>query len=204
MMSAPRRLVLASASTGRLRVLRAAGLDPEVVVSAVDEVAEPGVASRDLCLRLAEAKAAAVASRVPDAVVIGCDSVLELEGVALGKPGDAAEAASRWRRMAGRTGALLTGHCVLDTMNGRGASAVAATTVRFGTPDPVELAAYVASGEPVQMAGAFTVDGLGGWFVESVDGDPSNVVGVSLPLLRQLLADLGIRVTDLWRSPTLP
>jgi septum formation protein len=199
MTSPPRRLVLASASTGRLSTLRAAGLDPEVIVSGVDEAGILAAAPADLCLRLAEAKAAAVAPRAPGAIVIGCDSVLELDGQALGKPADAAEALRRWRRMAGRSGTLLTGHCLLDGSSGRGVSAVAATVVRFGTPTEDELAAYVATGEPVEVAGAFTLDSLGGWFVDGVDGDPSNVVGISLPLVRRLLAELGVQVTDLWQ-----
>lgn len=200
-MSLPRRLVLASASTGRLGVLRSAGLDPEVIVSGVDEGAITASSPRALCLRIAEAKAAAVAGRVPDALVIGCDSMLELDGEALGKPSSVDEAVRRWRQMAGRSGTLLTGHCVLDAAAGRGLSAVAATVVRFGRPDEAELVAYVASGEPLQVAGAFTLDALGGWFVDGVDGDPSNVVGISLPLVRRMLGDLGVRVTDLWRLP---
>jgi septum formation protein len=100
--------------------------------------------------------------------------------------------------MSGRTGTLVTGHCVIDAATGQQAAAVAATTVRFGTPSEEELAAYVASGEPLAVAGAFTLDGRGGWFVEGIDGDHGNVLGVSLPLLRRLLADLGVAVTSLW------
>ena len=100
--------------------------------------------------------------------------------------------------MSGRTGTLVTGHCVIDAATGRRAAAVAATTVRFGTPSPEEIAAYVASGEPLAVAGAFTLDGRGGWFVDGIDGDHGTVLGVSLPLLRRLLADLGISLTSLW------
>ena len=110
----------------------------------------------------------------------------------------AAEAAARWREMSGRTGTLVTGHCVIDAATGQRAAAVAATTVRFGTPSEDEIAAYVASGEPLAVAGAFTLDGRGGWFVDGIDGDHGNVLGVSLPLLRRLLADLGFGVTELW------
>jgi septum formation protein len=198
MIRSARRLVLASASTGRLRTLRSAGLNPEVIVSDVDETAVAAATPRERCLRLAEAKAATVAARAPDALVIGCDSVLELDGQAYGKPADAADATRRWARMAGRSGTLLTGHCLLDAVTGGGASAVASTVVRFGTPTDDEVAAYVASGEPVRVAGAFTLDGLGGWFVAGVVGNPSNVVGISLPLVREMLAELGWRVTDLW------
>jgi septum formation protein len=192
--------VLASASTGRLRTLRSAGIDPEVIVSGVDETMVTAATPSELGLRLAEAKAAEVARRAPDAIVIGCDSVLELDGRPLGKPQDAADAVRRWQQMAGRSGRLLTGHCLLDALASRGVSAVAATVVRFGSPTDDEVVAYVATGEPVRVAGAFTLDGFGGWFVEGVVGDPSNVVGISLPLVRRMLAELGVRVTDLWRA----
>jgi len=130
--------------------------------------------------------------------VIGCDSLLDLDGRALGKPASGAEAAARWREMAGRTGTLVTGHCVINAATGQQAAAVAATAVRFGTPSEREIAAYVASGEPLAVAGAFTLDGRGGWFVDGIDGDHGNVLGISLPLLRRLLADLGFGVTELW------
>jgi septum formation protein len=195
------RVVLASASPARLRTLRAAGLDPEVVVSGVDESGVDG-APASVAQELARRKAAAVAvlPGSAGAVVIGCDSVLDLDGVALGKPEDAAEARDRWRVLRGRSGVLLTGHCVIDTASGRTAEGVAATTVRFGSPDDVEIERYIGSGEPLEVAGAFTIDGLGGWFVDGIDGDAANVIGISLPLLRTLLADTGHRVTTLWRD----
>lgn len=185
------RLVLASASPARLRLLRDAGFDPEVIVSGVPE-------DVDDVEELAVRKATAVAARVTDALVIGCDSMLLLNGVLAGKPRDAAEATERWRVMRGTTGALLTGHCVVDTTSGRRVSATAETAVRFGTPSDAEIDAYVATGEPLRVAGAFTIDGRGAAFVESIDGDHGNVVGLSLPLLRRLLADLGHSVVDLW------
>jgi septum formation protein len=202
-------LVLASASPARLSVLRAAGLDPVVEVSAVDEDAllagladaSPAAAVTALAGAKATAVARRVADRLPDAVVVGCDSMLHVGGALVGKPHDAATALERWRAMAGGTGELLTGHAVLRMVDGeidRVAEGHAATTVRFGRPDPAELEAYVASGEPLAVAGAFTLDGLGGWFVDGVDGDPSNVIGISLPLTRRLLAGVGVRVTDLW------
>jgi nucleoside triphosphate pyrophosphatase len=195
-------IVLASASPARLAVLRAAGLAPEVMVSGVDESAFGAATPAELAGQLAQAKAAAVAASLPGrlagALVIGCDSLLDLDGRALGKPSSAAEAAARWREMSGRSGTLVTGHCVISAATGQRAAAVAATTVRFGTPSEREIAAYVASGEPLAVAGAFTLDGWGGWFVDGIDGDHGNVLGISLPLLRRLLADLGFGVTELW------
>ncbi|HEY2265491.1 MAG TPA: nucleoside triphosphate pyrophosphatase [Streptosporangiaceae bacterium] len=195
-------IVLASASPARLGVLRAAGLEPEVMVSGVDETAFSAATPAGLAGQLAEAKAAAVAASLPGrlagALVIGCDSLLDLDGRPLGKPASAAEAAARWREMSGRSGTLVTGHCVINAATGQRAAAVAATTVRFGTPSEPEIDAYVASGEPLAVAGAFTLDGRGGWFVNGIDGDHGNVLGISLPLLRRLLADLGFGVTELW------
>jgi nucleoside triphosphate pyrophosphatase len=198
------RVVLASASPARLRTLRAAGLEPEVVVSGVDESTVTADRVSDLAGRLAMLKAEAVATRLaPDprpTVVIGCDSLLELDGAAYGKPDSAAEAEARWRRMRGGSGVLHTGHHVLLRRDGaeQGRSAVASTTVHFADLSDAEIAAYVATGEPLQVAGAFTVDGLGGPFVTRIEGDFHNVVGISLPLLRDLLADLGLVWSDLW------
>ncbi|MEU8697503.1 nucleoside triphosphate pyrophosphatase [Streptomyces sp. NPDC091387] len=197
---APRRLVLASASPARLGLLRQAGFAPEVIVSGVDEDALSAPTPAELALVLAEAKAAAVAAlpEVAGALVIGCDSVLELDGEALGKPADAEDATARWKSMRGRSGVLRTGHSLTDTAAGRTVSETASTTVRFGEPTDAEIAAYVASGEPLHVAGAFTLDGRSAPFVDSIDGDPGNVIGLSLPLLRRLLGELGIPVTDLW------
>jgi septum formation protein len=194
------RLVLGSASPARLNLLRHAGLAPEVIVSGVDEDALNAPPPAELALVLAKAKAAAVAARpeAADALVIGCDSVLELDGEALGKPADAEDATARWKAMRGRSGVLLTGHCVTDTATGRSASATASTTVRFGDPTDAEIAAYVASGEPLHVAGAFTLDGRSAPFIDSIEGDHGNVIGLSLPLLRMLLAELGYSITDLW------
>lgn len=196
--------VLASGSAGRLRVLRDAGLDPQVVVSGVQENNHQGLATPDLVADLARRKASAVAAIRPDALVLGCDSMLDLDGVALGKPESADEAAVMWRRMSGQAGTLLTGHCLVDGRSGRQVTAVARTVVRFGTPSAAELAAYIATGEPLSVAGAFSIDGLGAPFVDGIDGDPSNVVGLSLPLLRRMLAEVGIALTDLWRASAGP
>ncbi|UKY52361.1 nucleoside triphosphate pyrophosphatase [Streptomyces inhibens] len=196
----PRRLVLASQSPARLALLRQAGLAPEVVVSGVDEDALTAATPGELARILAEAKAAAVAARpeAAGALVVGCDSVLELDGRALGKPADAEDATARWKSMRGRSGILRTGHCVIDTAAGRQVSATASTTVRFGEPTDDEIAAYVESGEPLFVAGAFTLDGRSAPFIDGIDGDPGNVIGLSLPLLRRLLADLDVAITDLW------
>ena len=191
-------IILASASPARLAVLRAAGLEPKVMVSGVNESAFAAGTPAELAGLLAQAKAAAVAAGLERGLVIGCDSLLDLDGRARGKPASAAEATERWREMSGRTGTLVTGHCVIDAATGRRAAAVAATLVRFGTPSEQEIAAYVASGEPLAVAGAFTLDGRGGWFVEGIEGDHGTVLGISLPLLRRLLAELGVSVTDLW------
>jgi septum formation protein len=197
----PVSLVLASASEGRLRVLRDAGIDPEVLVSGVDEGDDEGLDTAALVAVLAERKAAAVAARRPDALVLGCDSLLDLDGMSFGKPASAAQAMAMWARLSGRAGTLLTGHCLIDGAGGRRVRGVGRTVVHFGVPSPAEVAAYVASGEPLVMAGAFSIDGRGAPFVTGIDGDPSNVVGLSLPLLRQLLAELGLVITDLWRQP---
>jgi septum formation protein len=191
------RFVLASASPARLHTLRSAGVRAEVAVSGVDE-SHVGGSPAEVALTLAERKAESVAGNWPDSLVLGCDSVLELGGQAHGKPRDAAEAIARWQRMRGRSGVLHTGHCLIDTAAGRQTTALASTFVRFGDLTDAEIAAYVGTGEPLGVAGAFTVDGLGGAFVERIEGDYHTVVGLSLPMLRALLAELGHRFIDLW------
>lgn len=209
------RFVLASASPARLAVLRAAGIDPEVRVSGVDEDAIterlPDASPDELVSALARAKAEAVAATFTDpadpgaaaaTVIVGCDSMLAINGRMVGKPGTADTARSRWAEMSGGTGALLTGHAVVLVRHGEvvgEASGTRTTTVRFAAPDEAELDAYVATGEPLAVAGAFTLDGVGGWFVEGVDGDPSSVIGISLPLTRRLLTGVGVAVHELWR-----
>jgi septum formation protein len=191
--------VLASQSPARLATLRAAGVEPLVIVSGVDEDQLGELPPAELALQLAELKCAAVAARddLPEgALVLGCDSVLELDGEVLGKPDDADEARARWRAMRGRSGVLHTGHALRE--GDRVAAATASTTVHFADVTDEEIDAYVATGEPLHVAGAFTVDGLGGAFVTGIEGDHHNVVGLSLPLLRDLLAELGHSWTSLW------
>jgi septum formation protein len=193
------RLILASASPARLNLLRQAGIPAEVVVSGVDESAVEARTAAELCGTLARLKAEAVATRVDGAaLVLGCDSVLEFGGETLGKPADAADAVARWRRMRGGSGVLHTGHCLLDTATGKRAAAVAATTVYFADVTDAEIDAYVATGEPLHVAGAFTIDGRGGAFVTRIDGDPGTVIGLSLPLLRDLLTELDAPLTAFW------
>lgn len=192
-------IVLASASTARLALLRSAGFDPKVIVSGVDEDAITAPTPAHLALTLAQAKARTVAADLSEGVVIGCDSILELDGRPYGKPSSPQDAIDRWRLMRGRTGRLLTGHCLIDVKTGREAHETGKTVVRFGTPSMEEIEAYVATGEPLHVAGAFTLDGYGGWFVEGIEGDHGNVLGISLPLVRELLAELGYAVTSFWR-----
>ena len=223
------RLILASASPARRRLLTSAGIAAQVIVSGVDESQTSATNAADLCLELARRKAEAVAAQLspgnpadedpadedpadrdpadrtpapgtltPGTLILGCDSVLEFDGEILGKPADPAEATRRWQAMRGRTGQLYTGHCLLHPATSRGVEAAVATAVSFAEITDAEIAAYVASGEPLQVAGGFTIDGRGASFVDRVDGDLGNVIGLSLPTLRRLTAELGFAITDFW------
>jgi septum formation protein len=181
-------------------LLQAAGFAPEAIVSGVDEDGVNAHDVGDLALLLAQRKARAVAARpdAKDALVIGCDSVLEFKAQAFGKPTSAEDARDRWQTMRGRSGTLVTGHCVIDTRVDREAAAVARTVVHFGTPSDEEIDALIATGEPMRVAGAFTTEGFAGPFIDGLEGDPGNVTGLSLPLFRELLRELGLEVTSLW------
>jgi septum formation protein len=189
------RFVLASASPARLETLRRAGVEPEVIVSGVDESGVTADDTSELVNELAWRKASAVAGQVDNALVLGCDSLLELDGCPLGKPSGVDDARERWRAMRGQAGVLHTGHALLDP-TGRSVRATAATTVSFADVSDDEIDLYCGTGEPLAVAGAFTIDGLGGWFIEAIEGDHHNVVGLSLPLLRGMLAQLGYTLRD--------
>lgn len=200
-------LILASASPARRRVLTDAGVRHIVQVSAVDEEAVTAeltadlgpIAPGDLALHLATAKARDVARGIcvdDEALVVGCDSVFELDGTAYGKPLSSAVAIERITAMSGRTGLLHTGHWIVHGTREVGRTTT--TTVEFATMDSAEIADYVASGEPLNVAGSFTLDGLAAPYVRRISGDPSNVLGISLPTMRDLLAELGIRWPDVW------
>lgn len=200
-------LILGSASPARLQTLRAAGIDPEVIDSEVDESKERANTAAQLTAQLARIKGEAVLAKLADAgrlhdpaVVVACDSMLEIDGQLHGKPGSPEAAIIRWYRMRGREGVLNTGHYVAVLGEGEPESMVrvASTIVAFADLTDAEIAAYAATGEPQKVAGAFTIDGYGGPFVTRISGDPHNVIGISLPLVRQMLLDLGLPWHTLW------
>jgi septum formation protein len=205
------RLVLGSASPGRLKVLRQAGVDPLVVVSGVDEDAVvaamgPDAGPIEVTTELATAKANRVVNLLEpaissDCVVIGCDSMLHLDGRLVGKPQSIPEARQQWVSMAGRAGQLHTGHCLIRLQDSEIAyrdAESSVSTVHFGIPLSSDLDAYLQTGESLQVAGGFTLDGLGGWFVDAVEGDPLSVIGISLSVTRRLLEGAGLSVSALW------
>jgi len=207
------KLVLASTSPARLRLLRDGGIEPITISPGVDEelLTEQGLASgeirntQEMVLLLARAKAEAVLNHpdAQDALVIGCDSSLDLDGEALGKPHEAEVAIERWKSMRGRSGRLFTGHWLIDNRNPANPKAqgqATNTTVHFANLSDSEILAYVGTGEPLKVAGAFTIDGLGGAFIRAIEGDSHTVVGLSLTTLRELCIKLGVDYPSLWSS----
>ena len=208
------KLVLASTSPARLRLLRDGGIDPVTISPGVDEdlitqlALEAGEISntQDMVLLLAKAKAEAVLNH-PDAqgaLIIGCDSSLDLDGESLGKPHEPEVAIERWKSMRGRSGRLYTGHWLIDNRDNspspKAVGQATNTTVHFADLSDSEVLAYVGTGEPLKVAGAFTIDGLGGAFIRAIEGDSHTVVGLSLPTLRELCIKLGVDYPSLWSS----
>ncbi|MEU6861141.1 nucleoside triphosphate pyrophosphatase [Glycomyces sp. NPDC046736] len=194
-----RPFVLASQSPARRELLKAAGIEPQVIVSGVDESRVMGEDPAELANALAEMKAEAVLNLVsPESLVLGCDSVLHFGREILGKPEGPEEATSRWKRMRGNSGTLWTGHCLIDPAADRRVVRASGTVVHFAEVADEEIAAYVATGEPLHVAGSFTLDGYGSAFIDRIEGDPGTVIGLSMPLLRNMLGELEIPLHGLW------
>ena len=197
------KIVLASGSTSRLSILRNAGVEPFVDPPNVDEQsiitslndAEPA----DVLTSLAAAKAAAIAGKHPDDVIIAADSMLLLDGELQGKPHTVEATIERWKNQRGKTAHLMTGHCIISPGERAVYEHVASTTVTFGIPSDYDIERYAASGEPLPCAGAFTLEALGGWFIDRIEGDPSNVIGLSLPVVRAALYSFGLHVSQFWK-----
>lgn len=197
------RIVLASTSPSRRFILESAGVDPIIHPANIDEDAL--IASlndappREVILALCAAKAEAVAAQYPDDIVIGCDSMLLLNGTLQGKPHTIDATINRWKAQRGKTADLITGHCIVAPGGKQRVLDAASTSVTFGNVSDTDIDAYARSGEPLKCAGAFTLEALGGWFIDRINGDPSNVIGLSLPLVRRALYSFGIDVADVWR-----
>ena len=188
------RLVLASQSPSRKRLLEGAGLHPEIIVSHVDEETEHfnAMSPVDMVIALAITKAHTVREQIEgDAIIIGCDSTFEFEGESFGKPATPEIAVARAKRLSGKTGLLHTGHCIIDTAQDREIADRVTTAVTFDLMSEIEIADYVATGEPLRVAGGFTLDGFSSPFISSIDGDYTNVVGISMPYLRKTFIHLG-------------
>ncbi|MCL2784225.1 MAG: Maf family nucleotide pyrophosphatase [Propionibacteriaceae bacterium] len=196
------RLILASASPARLQTLQSAGLCPEVVVSDVDETVVTADTIPELASCLAEMKAEKVFAQLGepvDCIIIGCDSILDFDGKPEGKPGSREAAVQLLQRTRRRSGVLITGHhIIVATDHVQRVNRCGKTIIHVADLTDEEIDDYVATGEPEHVAGGFTIDGLGGPFISGIEGDPHNVVGLSLPLVRQMLADCGVRWTSLW------
>lgn len=194
------RIVLASRSPSRLSILRSAGVEPVIHPADVDEdalLASVSGGPAAAVAALATAKAEAVAAEYPEDIVIGGDSMLLLNGRLQGKPYTVDATIERWREQAGQSAELLTGHCVLSP-GGQRVVDTSSTIVHFAGISEADIAAYAASGEPLQCAGAFTLEALGGWFIDRIEGDPSSVIGLSLPLVRRAIYTFGHSVSEFW------
>lgn len=188
------RIVLASASPSRERLLRSAGLDPEIIVSGIDEEDSryKELSPKELVIALSIVKAHTVRKLIDfPALIIGCDSTFEFEGKSLGKPLTSDIARERARKISGKSGLLHTGHCIIDTTNEIEFSDIATSRVHFADISDSEISAYIATGEPLHVAGGFTLDGISAPFIKAIEGDPANVIGLSLPLLRKAFIELG-------------
>ena len=196
------RIVLASQSPSRASILRGAGVEPTIAPAHVDErtieSSLEGALPAEIVCALATAKAEAIAPEYPDDVVVGGDSMLLLNGELQGKPHTEAATVERWRAQAGRTAELITGHCVL--FGGKRFVEASRTTVHFAEATEADLAAYARTGEPLECAGAFTLEAIGGWFIDRIEGDPSSVIGLSLPVLRRALYSFDLSVSSFWQS----
>ena len=195
-------IVLASQSPSRASILRGAGVEPTIAPAHVDERAIEssleGASPADIVCALATAKAEAIAPEYPDDVVVGGDSMLLLDGELQGKPHTEAATVERWRAQAGRTAELITGHCVL--FGKQRFVEASRTTVHFADATEADIAAYARTGEPLECAGAFTLEAIGGWFIDRIEGDPSSVIGLSLPVLRRALYSFDLSVSSFWQS----
>jgi septum formation protein len=190
--------VLASASPARRKLLQMVGIDPIVAVSHFDESTIQAEDTRHLVQTLAQCKAQTIAPQFDDALILGCDSVLEVGGEVYGKPASVEEAIARWQKMRGNMGILYTGHALIDRRQEKNLTLCGITQVHFADLSDGEIIAYVSTGEPLQCAGCFALEGKGGVFIKKLEGCHSNVIGLSLPLLREMLEDLGYRITDFW------
>jgi septum formation protein len=188
------KVVLASQSTSRRRLLEGAGITPIVVVSHVDEETEffNAMSPADMVIALAVTKAHTVREQIDfPAIIIGCDSTFDIDGVSFGKPETPKIAKERALAISGRSGLLHTGHCIIDTVQGREIADRVTTKVTFSEMSNLEIDDYIASGEPLQVAGGFTLDGFGSPFIPVIEGDYTNVVGLSMPFLRSAMSQLG-------------
>lgn len=193
------QFVLASASPARRRLLQTAGIEPIVCPSDFDESLIQLSNPEQLVQILSQRKAETVILQFPSALILGCDSVLAMNGEIYGKPANAKDAIARWQLMRGNFGDLYTGHTLIDTTQNRSLVKCQVTRVYFAQISDRAIAAYVATGEPLACAGAFAIEGFGSLFVEKIEGCHTNVIGLSMPLLRQMIAELGYDVTDYWQ-----